>query len=66
MYSHILLGAEQAALPEFRRCFANPQFRERVRLLAIDEAHVLREWATQGFRTDFLLIHELRHLMSPV
>jgi superfamily II DNA helicase RecQ len=45
-YSHILLGAEQAALPEFRRCFANPRFRERVRLVAIDEAHVLREWAT--------------------
>jgi len=65
MYSHILLGAEQAALPEFRRCFANPRFRERVRLLAIDEAHVLREWATQKFRTDFLLIHELRRIMSP-
>jgi helicase-like protein/RAD3-like DEAD/DEAH box helicase len=63
-YSHILLGAEQAALPEFRRCFTNPRFRERVRLVAIDEAHVLREWATQEFRTDFLLIHELRRLMS--
>jgi superfamily II DNA helicase RecQ len=49
MYSHILLGAEQAALPEFRRCFANPQFRERVRLLAIDEAHVLREWVMHSF-----------------
>jgi superfamily II DNA helicase RecQ len=65
MYSHIRLCAEQAALPEFRRCFANPRFRERVRLLAIDEAHVLREWATQKFRTDFLLIHELRRIMSP-
>ena len=64
-YSHILLGAEQAALPEFRRRFTNPQFRERVRLLAIDEAHVLREWAMQEFRTDFLLIHELCRLMSP-
>jgi superfamily II DNA helicase RecQ len=64
-YSHILLGAEQAALPEFRRCFDNPQFRERVRLLAIDEAHVLREWAKQGFRKEFLLLHELRRLMSP-
>ena len=64
-YSHILLGAEQAALPEFRRRFTNPQFRERVRLLAIDEARVLREWAMQEFRTDFLLIHELCRLMSP-
>ena len=33
--------------------------------VTIDEAHVLREWATQQFRTDFLLIHELRRLMSP-
>jgi len=61
-YTHILLGAEQAASPEFRAILLDPQLKGRIGLVAIDECHVIDQW--QDFRSEFTLIYELRRMLS--
>ena len=62
-YTHILLGPEQAVSPPFQRLFNDQVFRSRVRLVAIDECHVIRQW--KDFRKQYLLFHEFRRILSP-
>ena len=44
MYTHILLGPEQATSPEFCKVLQEPSFQQQVGLVAIDECHVLNQW----------------------
>jgi superfamily II DNA helicase RecQ len=44
MYTHILLGPEQATAQEFRKILQDPDFQGKVGLVAIDECHVLSQW----------------------
>jgi len=60
-YTHILLGPEQAISPTFYRLFLVGSFVDRVRLVAIDECHVIRQW--REFRTAYIQFHELRRMM---
>jgi hypothetical protein len=61
-FTHILLGPEQLMSPEFRRLFLDTMFYSRVRLVAIDECHVIRQW--KDFRREFLRFQELRRSLS--
>jgi superfamily II DNA helicase RecQ len=58
IYTHILLGPEQATAPEFRTILQDPNFQSKVGLVAIDECHVLSQW--KEFRSEYVMIHELR------
>jgi len=58
VYTHILLGPEQATAPEFRKILQDPSFQRQVGLVAIDECHVLSQW--KEFRSEYVMIHELR------
>jgi superfamily II DNA helicase RecQ len=58
MYTHILLGPEQATAQEFRKILQDPDFQGKVGLVAIDECHVLSQW--KEFRSEYVMIHELR------
>jgi superfamily II DNA/RNA helicase len=61
-YTHILLGAEQAASSEFRAILLDPELKSRIGLVAIDECHVIDQW--KDFRSEFTLIYELRRMLS--
>lgn len=52
---HILLGPEQVISPEFPRVLTTPEFQARVGLVAIDECHVLYQWAS--FRLAYTALH---------
>src|SRR5438477_12783598 len=58
MYTHILLGPEQATSPEFCKVLQEPSFQQQVGLVAIDECHVLNQW--RMFQDTYIMIHELQ------
>ena len=43
VYTHILLGPEQATAPEFQKILQNSDFQRQIELVAIDECHVLSQ-----------------------
>lgn len=61
-FTHVLCGPEQAVSKEFRAALRKPEFIGNIGLIAIDEAHFIRQWGTQ-FRPDFQAIGELRQLL---
>jgi superfamily II DNA helicase RecQ len=61
-YTHILLGPEQACSKDFRAALKRISFRDRIGLVAIDEAHFIRQWGVE-FRTEFMAICELRQVL---
>ncbi|KIV98313.1 uncharacterized protein PV09_09841 [Verruconis gallopava] len=60
-FTHILLGPEQAASRSFRRVLKDHEFRFQVGLVAIDECHLVGQWAE--FRPQFTMLGELRNLL---
>ena len=61
LYTHILLGPEQASSKEFRDALKSPELQNRVGLVAIDECHLISEWET--FRPAFTMLGELRMVL---
>jgi hypothetical protein len=61
-YTHVLLGPEQASSRPFRKILCNAAFRSRVGLVAIDECHLVEQWAT--FRPEFTMLYEVRQLLG--
>jgi len=57
VYTHILLGPEQATAPKFWKILQNPNFQKQIELVAIDECHVLSQW--KKFRSEYVMIHKL-------
>ena len=62
MYTHILLGPEQAVFPAFSNLFLIREFASRVQLVAIDECHVIRQWET--FRAEYTMFQQLRRVLD--
>ena len=62
-YTHVLLSPELAIGDKFRAVACHPQFRERLRLVAIDEAHLVAHWG-RAFRTDYARMQQLRALLG--
>ena len=60
-FTHVLLGPEQASSPAFRELLKEPTMQAAIGLVAIDECHVIRQWA--GFRPKFTMIGELRMIL---
>jgi superfamily II DNA helicase RecQ len=57
-YTHILLGPEQAVSKEFQDVLKCAEFRNRVGLMAIDEAHCLSMWSS--FRSEYEDVRRVR------
>ncbi|KAJ5111478.1 hypothetical protein N7532_002013 [Penicillium argentinense] len=62
-YTHVLLSPELAIGDKFRAVACHPQFRERLRLVAVDEAHLVAHWG-RAFRTDYARMQQLRALLG--
>src|SRR5579871_772445 len=64
-YTHILMGPEQLLCPKFRDVLRNPEFRAKLGLFAVDEAHCVLMWS--AFRAQYAQLHQIReHLPSHV
>ncbi|KAF1813104.1 P-loop containing nucleoside triphosphate hydrolase protein [Eremomyces bilateralis CBS 781.70] len=61
LYTHILMGPEQAASDEFRDLLLNPDVKNKIGVVAIDELHVMEQW--KEFRLEYLKIRELRRYL---
>jgi len=61
VYTHVLLGPEQASSPLFRHTLKNMEFQGRIGLVAIDECHLVKQW--KDFRAAFTMLGELRVLL---
>src|SRR5579871_3142426 len=58
VYTHILMGPEQLLCPKFRDILRNPEFRAKLGLFAVDEAHCVLLWS--AFRAQYAqLVMEL-------
>jgi superfamily II DNA helicase RecQ len=62
-YTHLLLSPELAIGNKFRAVACHPQFRERLRLVAVDEAHLVAHWG-RAFRTEYARMQQLRALLG--
>jgi superfamily II DNA helicase RecQ len=62
-YTHVLLSPELAIGDTFRAIVTHPQFRERLGLVAVDEAHLVAHWG-RAFRTEYARMHQLRALLG--
>jgi superfamily II DNA helicase RecQ len=61
-HTHIILGPEQLVVPKFRALVQDPNFRERIRAVVVDEAHCVSLWSS--FRTEYAQIHAFRRILS--
>jgi superfamily II DNA helicase RecQ len=62
-YTHVLLSPELAIGDKFRAVACHPQFRERLCLVAVDEAHLVAHWG-RAFRTEYARMQQLRALLG--
>jgi superfamily II DNA helicase RecQ len=62
-YTHVLLSPELAIGDKFHAVATHPRFRERLRLVAVDEAHLVAHWG-RAFRTEYARMHQLRALLG--
>lgn len=60
-HSHIVLGPEQTQSDLFQQAIRTPAFEQRCGLVAIDEAHLLSEWAE--FRSAYIMLRNLRFVL---
>jgi superfamily II DNA helicase RecQ len=58
-YTHIFIGSEQAVSPEFGEVLKEPNFKTKVSLIAIDEAHLVSKWGAQ-FRQNYTQLSLVR------
>lgn len=61
VYTHVLLGPEQASSKSFRDALKNPELQARIGLVAIDECHLVKQW--ESFRPTFTMLGELRTIL---
>jgi superfamily II DNA helicase RecQ len=50
--THIFIGPEETGEATMESLFKDPRFKERVCLLAIDQAHLIKDWR-ETFRTEY-------------
>lgn len=60
-YTHVLLGPEQAVSSEFQNALKSPQLSSQIGLVAIDELHLVKRWAS--FRPAFGQLKILRIIL---
>jgi superfamily II DNA helicase RecQ len=58
-YTHILIGPGLAIGPAFSQVCTTPEFQRRVVLVAVDEAHLVRQWGSE-FRPAYAQLSLLR------
>ena len=63
VFTHVLLGPEQATSDGFRRALKRADFQARIGLVAIDECHLVSQWET--FRPAFTMLAQLRTMLHP-
>jgi superfamily II DNA helicase RecQ len=61
VYIYVLLGPKQASLKSFRAALKSPELQARIRLIAINECYLVKQWET--FRLAFTMIGELRTIL---
>src|SRR5579871_2734249 len=65
VFTHVIMSPEQLLCPEFLDVLQNPEFRVKLGLFAIDEAHCVLMWSS--FRAQYFQLHRIReHLPSHV
>lgn len=62
-FTHVLLSPELAIRDKFRPTVMHPGFRDRLALVAVDEAHLVAQWG-KDFRTDYARLHQVRSLFG--
>ena len=63
-FTHILTSPELAIGRQFHSVATSPAFKERLSLVAIDEAHLVGMWGKE-FRKDYSRLASLRRLIGP-
>jgi superfamily II DNA helicase RecQ len=62
-YTHILTSPELAISDKFHATAIHPEFKERLGLVVIYEAHLVSQWG-RGFRTEYARLGQLRALFG--
>lgn len=60
-YQHLVIGLEQASHPDFRKILRDPELRNRIGLVVIDEVHLVCKW--ERFRPEYVQIYELHTIL---
>jgi superfamily II DNA helicase RecQ len=63
VYTHIIMGPEQAVGPKTGRIMRDPAFKSRVGLVAVDECHLVDHWG-DNFRQMYTKIKLLRQWLG--
>ena len=61
LYTHVLLGPEQACSKTFRAALRDPELQAKIGLVAIDECHLVKQW--EEFRPEFTMLGDLRVIL---
>lgn len=61
IYTHVLLGPEQASSKAFREALKSVELQAQIGLVAIDECHLVKQW--EEFRQEFTMLGELRIIL---
>jgi len=61
IYTHVLLGPEQASSKAFREALKSIELQARIGLVAIDECHLVKQW--KDFRHEYTMLGELRLIL---
>jgi len=62
-YTHVLISPELSISDKFHATAIHPVFKEQLRLVVIDEAHLVSQWG-KGFRTEYARLGQLRSLFG--
>lgn len=61
VFTHVLLGPEQAVSKAFKKALSEPELQSKIGLVAIDECHLVQQW--ESFRQNFAMLGQLRQLL---
>ena len=62
-FTHVLLSPEIAVGDDFQQIAATPEFKSRVSMVVVDEAHLVKQWGTK-FRPAYAQLNVLRSLLG--
>ncbi|VDI56293.1 ATP-dependent DNA helicase RecQ [Mytilus galloprovincialis] len=59
-FSFLFSSPESALMPQWRSVFMSDVWQNKLKLIAIDEAHCVSEWGGESFRKEYQRLFELR------
>lgn len=63
LYTHIFISPELASTPSFRNLLKDPEFKKRLALVVVDEAHLVIQWGKK-FRPEYAQLRYVRNLIG--